>query len=126
MTELKEKLAPLKGGLKVRFGLVAVCRDKIIQTAPPPGWYVTKPFCNLEEGADHSADSSVDWIPSRKRRTAAQRTLPGRVAGLKFAIKDKGMGWNPNGPKLIILIGDAGVPTGGESRIRKMRPSRAS
>ena len=49
---------------------------------------------------------------------------PGDVlAGLKLAIK--GMDWNPQGLKYLILIGDAGAISKATRRIQPRRRSRA-
>jgi hypothetical protein len=101
-----DKTAPL------RFGLVAY-RDRIDK--PDPSWYVTKVFWDLNRTAETTPDSPgtgtkldeflqvLDTVTDAK---VGSEDVPEDVlGGLREAIKLPG--WNPNGFKHIILIGDA-------------------
>ena len=111
--ELAKRLAddPAKTA-PVRFGLVAY-RDRI--NARDPSWYITKTFWELNRTAETSPDAVGKGTDISEFLNVLGSVTAGEISsedtpedvlgGLREAVRLPG--WNPNGYKHIVLIGDA-------------------
>ena len=108
VSDLANRLAgDPKNKVPVRLGLVAY-RDRVEQ--PTRGWYIAKTFWNLDplpaDGSPVGTDIArfLEALQDVKA-DGGDETAEDVLAGLETAVKLPG--WNPNGFKHIILIGDA-------------------
>ena len=92
---------------RLRFGLVGY-RDTVDDMGPSGMEYLSRVFCDLDEGADHQV-----FLRHLRSVTVAKVSSGGypedALAGIDAAINLDRLKWNPYGWKQIIVVGDSSI-----------------